>query len=319
MKAVACVGEALVDLVGDAGASDVGMSERFFRAAGGAVSNVAIGIARLGGASAFVGAVGDDPFGAFLLRTLARERVDVKCARVVDTPTSLIFVSRGPAGARDFFPVGGPAAHRMLAPEHLDLRMLERAAAVHFGGYMLAGEPGRSASLAAAAAGRASALVTFDPNVRPRGFRDEREMRRTILDACRSAHLVKASTEDLDALGLASRDPAALLGGETIAAVVTDGPRGCRWATSDGRTGAVAAAPADVVDTTGAGDAFMAALLWRLVYHEGARPTAAALERSVPFAIAAGSRACEREGAIASLPTAAELESYVAGPSVRAR
>jgi ribokinase len=65
------------------------------------------------------------------------------------------------------------------------------------------------------------------------------------------------------------------------------------------------------VDTTGAGDAFMAALLWRLVYRHQSKVGAEEMSDAVQWAVVAGAMACTREGAIASLPRADELEAMV--------
>jgi sugar/nucleoside kinase (ribokinase family) len=147
--------------------------------------------------------------------------------------------------------------------------------------------------------------------VRPRGFADLDEMRRVILEASADARLVKASIEDLRALGIEDDDPAVLLRGKTVAAVVTLGAAGCRWATFDGSCGSAAAPRLGVVDTTGAGDAFMAALLWRSAYHHGCADTPDAITDAVGYAVVAGAVACTKEGAIASLPRADALTSAV--------
>lgn len=312
MSRIVCVGESFVDLLGEPELSDLGASEFFQRAAGGAVSNVAIGIARLGGSVAFVGAVGRDPFGKFLVRTLAHENVDVDGVRVVDSPTSLIFVTRGPEGAREFFPVNCPGADARLEPGDLDDAMLRRARCVHFGGVTLAAEPGRSACLAAAAACRQNGLVTFDPNPRRPIFADAAEMRRVLLDACSVADVVKCSDEDLAALGIADHDPASLLRGDVRAAVVTHGAGGCRWATTRG-AGEARAPHVDAVDTTGAGDAFMAALVWRLVERHDGAIDERTVEDAARFATAAGALACTRIGAIDGLPRAADVEAMMDG------
>ena len=309
MSRIVCVGETFVDLLGEPELSDLGASEFFRRAAGGAVSNVAIGIARLGGSVAFVGAVGRDPFGKFLVRTLAHENVDVDGVRTVDAPTSLIFVTRGREGAREFYPVGTPGADVLLTPEDLDAAALRKAKCIHFGGVTLAGQPGRDACLAAAAIGREHALVTFDPNPRPAIFSSVGEMRSVLLAACEAAHLVKASDEDLDALGIADRDPAKLLRGCARAAVITMGARGCRWATADGHSGEARSPRVDVVDTTGAGDAFMAALVWRLCEHHKCDISSDAIAGAARWATAAGALACARVGAIDGLPRAEEVEA----------
>jgi sugar/nucleoside kinase (ribokinase family) len=104
-------------------------------------------------------------------------------------------------------------------------------------------------------------------------------------------------------------NPKRLLAGATKAVVVTRGAEGCAWATADGNSGETAAPPIECVDSTGAGDAFAAALLWRIIYaHEG-RLTAEAMSDATRWAVAAGALACRREGAITSLPRAAELEA----------
>jgi fructokinase len=308
MSRIVCVGESFVDLLGEPELSDLGASEFFQRAGGGAVSNVAIGIARLGGSVAFVGAIGRDPFGKFLVRTLAHENVDVDGVRAVDAPTSLIFVTRGPEGAREFFPVNCPGADVRLAPDDLDAAALRRARCIHFGGVTLAAEPGRSACLAAASIGREGGLVTFDPNPRPAIFPSVDEMRRVLLGACEAAHLVKCSDEDLDALGIAGRDPASLLRGAVKAAVITHGSSGCAWATKDA-AGEARAPHVQAVDTTGAGDAFMAALVWRIVERHKGETDGAALADAARFAAVAGSIACTRVGAIDGLPRSGEVEA----------
>jgi fructokinase len=309
MSRIVCVGETFVDLLGEPELVDIGASEFFQRAAGGAVSNVAIGVARLGGSVAFIGAVGRDPFGKFLVRTLAHENVDVDGVRAVETPTSLIFVTRGRDGGREFYPVGCPGADVRLSPDDLDIAALRKARCIHFGGVTLAGQPGRDACLAAAAIGREHGLVSFDPNPRPAIFASVTEMRAILTEACQAAHLVKCSDEDLETLGIADRDPALLLRGGVQAVVVTTGANGCRWATADGGKGEARAPRVEVVDTTGAGDAFMAALIWRLCEHHKCDIGSEALASAARWATAAGAMACTRIGAIDGLPRADEVEA----------
>jgi len=110
---------------------------------------------------------------------------------------------------------------------------------------------------------------------------------------------------------LPDADPARLLSGATQAAIVTTGPGGCRWATKEGRTGEARAPHVEVVDTTGAGDAFTAALLWQLVAHHGAKVHAEAIAEAVRWATAAGAFACTKEGAIPSLPRIPDVEAIM--------
>jgi fructokinase len=312
MSFTLCVGEALVDFVAQTQAGDVGGSEFFRRAAGGAVANVAVGIARLGGEAHFAGTLSRDAFGRFLLRTLARENVNVDGVRIVDASTTLAFVARGDAGARDFLFLRDPGADSLLTATDIYSHSLAQARILHFGGVLLSSEPGRSTCLAAAAsARRAGGLVSFDPNARPALFPSGEEMKRWLAAGCAAAHLVKLSEEDLLAMGVLVSEASSLLNEVTRAVVVSLGARGCRWMDADGETGLVAAPHIDAVDTTGAGDAMMAALLWRLTSAHAAKLSGSALADAARYACAAGALACLREGAIPSLPTLEELETML--------
>jgi len=310
MSFVLCVGEALIDFVAQTRVNDVGASELFRRAAGGAVANVAVGIARLGGDVHFAGSLSRDAFGRFLVRTLAHENVNVDDVRIVDTPTTLAFVARGDRGARDFFFLRNPGADSQLSMTDIYAHELAHARGLHFGGVLLSSDPARSTCLAAAAsARRAGALVSFDPNARPQLFETADEMRRWLIAGCAQSDLVKLSEDDLAGLGMRPADAAKLINDITRAVIVSRGERGCVWMNAAGESGEVESPRVNVVDTTGAGDAMMAAILWRLGQTHDARFSGDTLADAARYGCAAGAFACMREGAIPSLPTAAELET----------
>jgi len=310
MSFVLCVGEALIDFVAQTRVNDVGASELFRRAAGGAVANVAVGIARLGNDVHFAGSLSRDAFGRFLMRTLAHENVNVDDVRIVDTPTTLAFVARGERGARDFFFLRNPGADSQLSMSDIYAHELAHARGLHFGGVVLSSDPARSTCLAAAAsARRAGALVSFDPNARPQLFETADEMRRWLIAGCAQSDLVKLSEDDLAGLGMRPADAAKLLNDITRAVIVSRGERGCVWMNAAGESGEVESPRVNVVDTTGAGDAMMAAILWRLGQTHDARFSGDTLADAARYGCAAGAFACMREGAIPSLPTAAELET----------
>ncbi len=121
MADVVCLGEILVDLVPAASGASLANADTLVKAAGGAPANVAVGLARLGIASAFMGSVGADGFGRFLADTLAVEGVDVSGLRVSATaPTALAAVSLAADGERDFIFYGTPAAHTTFAPSDIN-------------------------------------------------------------------------------------------------------------------------------------------------------------------------------------------------------
>jgi fructokinase len=312
MSYVACVGEVLVDFIAQSQLPDVGASEVFRRAAGGAVANVAVGIARLGGDAHFIGSISADAFGRFLLRTLAHERVNVEGVRTVEEATSLAFVARGDGGERDFLFVRSPGADSMLAPGDLDVAGIARARILQFGGVLLSREPARMASLAAVeAAHEHGVLVTFDPNVRERLWDSAEEMRRVTLSACARAHLVKLSDDDLAALGVRPEHVEELLNETTRAVIVTHGAHGASYLAAGNPVRHIEAVPIHAIDTTGAGDAAMAAIVQRIMHHQR-NLGEDALGDAVRHGCAAGAYACLHEGAIPSLPTAAQVATMLA-------
>ena len=311
MSAVLCVGEALVDLVAETKTADVGASELFHRAAGGAVANVAVGIARLGGAVAFAGTISRDAFGRFLLRTLADEGVDVRDVRTVDEHTTLAFVARSNEGQRGFEFVREPGADSRLTAGDVPDASLASTSILHFGGVLLSSEPARSAcTTIAAQAGAAGKFVSFDPNARPALFASQSALARSLREGCALAHLVKLSEEDLDAMGLGPADAPRLVSDNTRAVILSRGARGCTW-WCDGREGTIPAPKVEVVDTTGAGDAMMAAVLWCLCGHYGAQLSADAVADAARAGCVAGAIACTKVGAIPSLPTQTELREML--------
>lgn len=311
MSFVLCVGEALIDLVGQSYVRDVGASETFRRAAGGAVANVAVGIVRLGGEAHFAGALSRDAFGHYLLRTLASENVNVDGVRTVDASTTLAFVARGEDGERDFLFVRRPGADSLLEAADIDMHELTRARIVHFGGVLLSSEPARSACFAAAAsARRARVLVSFDPNVRPALWQSREEMKRITLAGCANATLVKLSEDDLMELEIDPSDVRPLFNEVTQVIIVTRGARGAAFFTGAGDSGDARPPHIEPVDTTGAGDAAMSAILRRLErrHCELSRDV---LSEAIRYGAAAGALACLREGAIPSLPTAEQVEAVL--------
>jgi fructokinase len=309
---VVCVGEALIDFVAQSKVPDIGASEFFRRAPGGAVANVSVGIARLGGNVRFVASISDDSFGNFLKRTLMHEQVNIDNVRTVNDATTLAFVARGERGARDFFFIRTPGADSRLEAADITAQTLAGARVVHFGGVLLSSEPARSACFEAARSARQSgALVSFDPNVRESLWESFAVMRRVLLAGIQSTTLLKLSEDDARALGIEPSDVSKLLNQTTRAVVLTRAERGAAFVTLGTDLQEVPAPDIDPIDTTGAGDAFMAALLWRLERY-GYELTPAALADAVRYGCAAGAVACLTEGAIPSLPTVAALEAMMA-------
>ncbi|MCK7454777.1 aminoimidazole riboside kinase [Enterobacter asburiae] len=291
MKKIWVLGDAVVDLLPDG-------EGRLLQCPGGAPANVAVGIARLGGQSAFIGRVGDDPFGCFMAKTLADERVDVKFLRLDPAHrTSTVVVDLDDHGERSFTFMVRPSADLFL--ESADLPMFSAGEWLHVCSIALSAEPSRSATFEAMAAIReAGGYISFDPNIRPDLWPDENELRRCLELALQSADVVKLSVEELAFLtgdvevnvgldALMARCPVRLV-------LVTHGKEGViAW--HDGTVKHYPATPVECVDTTGAGDAFVAGLLYGLAAGQDLTPVIALAQRC-------GALATTAKGAMTALP-----------------
>ncbi len=283
------LGEALVDFVPTA-RGPLGPVRHFEMHRGGASANVAAGLARAGGRAALIGTVGDDPFGRFLLESLGTDGVDIEDVRVVpDERTGLCFITLDRDGERSFVH-GGGRADLMLGPEDVRPARAATARTVLFTNGSLRTESGAAAveRLVASAGG----LVCCDPGSAP-GYGASARLH-PLLPRC---DVVKCSVDELEAsVGCVepARGAAALVGLGVRLAVVTVGAAGAVWATAES-AGRVPAPAVPVVDTTGAGDAFMAALLLPLA--RDGLPAPAALEGVLRVACEAGAAAVTRRGA----------------------
>ncbi|HBH7064786.1 TPA: aminoimidazole riboside kinase [Enterobacter cloacae] len=291
MKKIWVLGDAVVDLLPDG-------EGRLLQCPGGAPANVAVGIARLGGQSAFIGRVGDDPFGRFMYKTLADERVDVRQMRLDQAHrTSTVVVDLDDHGERSFTFMVRPSADLFLEPD--DLPSFSAGEWLHVCSIALSAEPSRSATFQAMEAIReAGGYVSFDPNIRPDLWPDENALRRCLEQALQSADVVKLSVEELAFLteneqvnagleALMQRCPARLV-------LVTQGKEGViAW--HEGSVKRYPATPVQCVDTTGAGDAFVAGLLYGLAAGQDLTPVIALAQRC-------GALATTAKGAMTALP-----------------
>ncbi|MBI3912225.1 MAG: hypothetical protein HY320_15005 [Armatimonadetes bacterium] len=315
MSTIVCLGEALIDFVADEAGVTLVECPGFRKAAGGAPANVAAGVARLGAPAAFVGKVGDDPFGRFLQQTLAEARVDTRGMRFdPEVRTGLAFVSLTASGERDFVFYRHPSADMRLQPEELPHDLLDSCSVFHFGSISLITEPSRSATLAAVARARTrGALVSYDPNLRPPLWPNLEEARRAILAVMPLADVVKVNEEEAEFLfgtPNAVAAAAAILKRGPRLACVTRGAAGCVLAAAAGQV-SIPGFSVAVQDTTGAGDGFVAALLVRL-RQSGAAGDEAWLRETGRFANAVGALTCTQKGAIPALPTAKAVAVFLA-------
>ena len=308
-------GEALVDLFvrrdGAALATEA--------VAGGSPYNVARGLGRLGRRVGYFGGVSRDAFGDFLLEGLARDGVDLGLVRRVPNRTTLSVVATGADGHPAYAFYGEEGADRALDPADLPPTPPDLSA-IAIGSYALAVEPAASAIERFLARDAGRAVISLDPNLRPRVIGDIAAWRPRFERFVAAAAIVKASEEDLGPLygeGAALEVVAAdwLARGPELAVFT----RGARGAIAFHRRGAVVerpGRPVSVVDTVGAGDSFHAALLAHgdrnglLARSALAALTEAQIAAALDEAVAASAITCSRRGA--DLPTAEDVAAALA-------
>jgi fructokinase len=262
-----------------------------------------------------IATVGDDVFGRKIVHDL--EEVGVDCALRMDAGhfTTLAFVKQGTGGDRDFQFSSG--AHDYLLPEQITPEEVAAVRVLHYGSISLRAPASREATLKAIRlAKEAGVLTSCDPNWRADLWHDQDAGRAAMIEAISQADILKISDADLhflspdcgpdyapalDAIGFRGRLVAVTLGREGA------------WYRAGDRCGRVPSPHVQVVETTGAGDAFIAALLDSLLAHDLKIDTLSDLDLHTVMlrACAAGALTATGYGAIPSLPDSASIDALL--------
>ena len=312
-KKVICIGEALIDFV----CTDVGDTSAdkgiYLRKPGGAPANVSACIGRLGGKTEFLGAVGDDAFGDYLINTLKKFGVGTSGVQTVKVPTTLAFVTLQDDGEREFIFNRGADAE-FVTTECGDSHEPENAI-FHFGSAtaFLEGSLQDAYFSMAERCQNNGSIVCFDPNYRVDLWQNRLDKFKAKCNAFFAlADVVKVSEEELALLTGELKIPdgcSALhqLGAGVI--FVTMGSKGCYLSTKqEART--VPAFKINAIDPTGAGDAFIGAMLHRLAtFNSLDSMDFNELTDAVTFAQKVSAYVCEKVGAMTALPTETEVQS----------
>ena len=316
MPKALCIGELLIDFVSTT--PDVTLAEApgFVKAPGGAPANVAVGLAKLGVDAGFIGKVGADAFGDFLRETLQQNNVDTAYLIAGDTSrTTLAFVATRSDGMKDITFYRHPGADIQLSPDEIDTRYVRSSELFHYGSVSLSHSPSREATLAAIRAAKAGgARLSYDPNLRLMLWDNANDAKRWIWEVMPYADVVKISEEEWE---FVTGDADFAYGIKQILdlgvklLVITLGERGCYY-TNGNAEGFVDGFVVNVVDTLGAGDAFVAAMLTQLMSHADLTSLEKfRLDAIMRYANAAGALATQKVGVIPSLPTPTEIENFL--------
>jgi fructokinase len=308
---LAALGEILIDFT-ESGRSSSGM-RIFEQNPGGAVTNVLCAAAKLGKKTAFIGKVGDDMHGRFLQETIVNAGVDASGMVVgQDVFTTLAFVALTETGERSFSFARKPGADTQLSPSELNMGIVRNCKVFHIGSLSLTDEPSRSATLYAVnEAKKSGAIISYDPNYRASLWESRDKAMYQMRSILKDVDIIKISDEETELLtDKKSPEEAAaeLVMNGIPCAAVTLGKDGALVCTRDG-TRAVPTFPGKTVDTTGAGDSFWGAFLYRLI-ESGKHPldlTLSEAEDFVRFGNAAATLCVGKRGAIPALPSLGEI------------
>ncbi len=317
------IGEVLIDFIPLQKGRSLKDVVSFERAPGGAPANVAAAVAKLGGHSKMITKLGADAFGDFLLEKLEETGVDTRhVIRTHEANTGLAFVSLREDGERDFSFYRKPSADLLLTADEVEESLFEAGDILHFCSVDLVESPMKQAHIKAIQSAKESgALISFDPNVRLPLWDSPDACRETILEFIPKAHIVKISDEELAFIaGIEDEDKAiaSLFVGDVQTVIYTKGAAGATLYVQD-ITIDSSGYSVDVQDTTGAGDAFIGALLYLLLEagadQKGLSAVLAHHGHSIlAFANAAGAISTTGKGAISSLPSKNQIEDMLKTP-----
>ena len=318
MKKILCFGEALIDFLNTGNRRD-GLLQvnHFTQFPGGAPANAAVAVARLGGDSAFVGQVGDDPFGHFLVDALKAHGVDTSNTWIHPTAkTALAFVFLDAHGERSFAFHRDNTADLLFGCEQLSEGWFSDQPILHFCSNTLT-----DAAIAEVTeqlvmvAEKSGSIISFDVNLRHNLWPDNRADADLVNQLVHQAHLIKFASEELDFLSQGDRDAYVqnCFAAGVKAVIVTDGGHTLCFFNAEGGHFEIEPPATDVVDTTGGGDAFIGAVLFGLSQQADPIGYLSDLNRTkslISFASHCGAWAVSRPGAFPAFPVFDDVQQY---------
>ncbi len=316
MYDVVALGEILIDFT-PSGTSENG-NNLYEQNPGGAPANVLAVLAKLGRKTAFIGKVGRDQFGYFLKDVLVKLNVDTKgLVFADDVNTTLAFVHLDKTGDRSFTFYRNPGADMSLKEEEVDYNLIKNSKILHFGSLSMTHEPSRTATLKALDfATKNNLIISYDPNLRPPLWQSLEEAKEMMLHGMTYTDILKISEEELyflTGINDLSAGSAYLRDKYEIKLIfVTLGPKGCFYRIGD-YTGLQPALDVKAVDTTGAGDAFLGSVLYKIIEKgKGIEQlTVSEIDSMVSFANTVAGITTTKRGAIPAIPTLKEVEEFI--------
>lgn len=282
---------------------------------GGAPCNVLAMLQNLGKKTAFIGKVGKDAFGKYLAETVEQIGIDITgLVQDEEIPTTLAFVHTAADGDRSFSFYRNPGADMMLTKDEVDYNKIDEAKIFHFGTLSMTHDAVREATKQAVARAKEKGLlISFDPNYRPLLWKDAevaKEMMRYGFSVC---DILKISDDEItfvtgkDTIEEAITAFCALYQPKLMS--VTCGKNGSIVIYNGQKVPCGAHIRPDTIETTGAGDTFMACMLNFVLEHGVEDLSESDLLEMQKFAGTAASLITTRRGALKVMPTKGEVVS----------
>lgn len=298
-------------VIGDAAVDLIPEGNSYLRLPGGTGANVAVALSKLGVKSALITKLGNDPLAAFLSDILEREKVNTRHVSFSERyKTGLIIVSINNTGERHFTHMVKPSADSQLS--NSDMPAFEPDDWLCVSAFILAQRAAREATFfAIKQAKMAGSLICVDANMRIDMWDNELLIVPTTLEALMMADIAKMSEDELllltntDSIGAGIK---AVKQWPAKIKIITLAEKGAILLTEQSEFH-IAGYKVPVVDTTGAGDAFLAALISRLISLDSW--TDSQLIEAIEFSNACGALVVGKKGAMSALPDLGTVNKFM--------
>ena len=315
MKNVICIGEALIDFIPLEKGKALKDVNEFKRACGGAPTNVCAAVSKLGGNSIILTKISNDEFGKFILDTLDKVNINTSYIKRTDKKTALAFASLDSNGDRSFSFYRDNTADLDFGVDDIDANLFKDAPILHFCSVDLIPSRMHDAHLEAIKLTKMNnGIVSFDPNLRFPLWSDYKLLKETVLEFISYSDIVKISDDELEFI-LDTNDldvaKTKLFNMGVKWFIYSKGKDGCILITKN-NTISVSGLDVKVVDTTGAGDSLIGAILYKLSSIDDLdNLDNEALSNILSFANSYAAYTTMGAGAIPSMATLEEIEEFI--------
>ena len=313
MGRIYAIGEALIDFIPVQPADSLAKVNAFEKRPGGAPANVAVAAAKLGAESYFIGMVGDDPFGHFMKDTIQSYGVNTQHIKMTkEAKTALAFVTLSENGQRDFSFYRNPSADLLLKKEDVEDIIFTDKDFISFCSVDLVDYPVKYATeYLLQKAKQAGATILFDPNIRKDLWDDLDACKNTVLSFMKYADIVKMADDEVSFITGKTdvSDAIAYVKGYGVKhVIITRGPDGSDAYLQHG-FGHADSHKVTALDTTGAGDTFVGALLYYLNAQELNidKIPLDTMKNALKFANCSAAIVATKKGAMNAAPTLEEV------------